>query len=76
MYPQITSTQSHHCQTGGTKVHPSVKKIQTGVIILCCHKYFSGKILVATQNIDTSRPIWTFSLRGIPTFGTTSLDIN
>ncbi len=34
------------------------------------------KILVATQNIDTLGPIWTFSLRGVLTFVASSLDIN
>ncbi len=34
------------------------------------------KIMVATQNIDTLDPIWTFSLRGVLTFVASSLDIN
>ncbi len=34
------------------------------------------KILVATQNIDTLGPIWTFSLRGVFTFVASGLDIN
>ncbi len=34
------------------------------------------KIMVATQNIHTLRPIWTFSLRGVLTFVASSLDIN
>ncbi len=34
------------------------------------------KIMVATQNIDTSGPIWTFSLRGILTFVASGSDIN
>ncbi len=32
--------------------------------------------MVATQNIDTLGPIWTFSLRGVLTFVTSVLDIN
>ncbi len=36
----------------------------------CC------KIMVATQNIDTLGPIWTFSLRGILTFVGSGLDVN
>ncbi len=36
----------------------------------CC------KIMVATQNIDTLGPIWTFSLRGVLTFVASGLDIN
>ncbi len=32
--------------------------------------------MVATQNIDTLGPIWTFSLRGVHTFVTSGLDIN
>ncbi len=36
----------------------------------------SRKIMVATQNIDTLGHFWTFSLRGILTFVTSSLDIN
>ncbi len=32
--------------------------------------------MVATQNIDTLGPIWTFSLRGVLTFVARSLDIN
>ncbi len=32
------------------------------------------KIIVATQNIDTLGPIWTFSLRGVLTFVTSGLD--
>ncbi len=36
----------------------------------CC------KIMVATQNIDTLGPIWTFSLRGVLTFEASGLDIN
>ncbi len=32
--------------------------------------------MVATQNIDTLGPIWTFSLRGVPTFVASSLGIN
>jgi len=32
--------------------------------------------MVATQNIDTLGPIWTFSLRGVLTFVASSLDIN
>ena len=32
--------------------------------------------MVATQNIDTLGPIWTFSVRGILTFVASSLDIN
>ena len=32
--------------------------------------------MVATQNIDTLGPIWTFSLRGVLTFVANSLDIN
>ncbi len=32
--------------------------------------------MVATQNIDTFGPIWTFSLRGELTFVASSLDIN
>ncbi len=34
------------------------------------------KIMVATQNIDTLGPIWTFSLRGVLTFLASGLDIN
>ncbi len=34
------------------------------------------KIMVATQNIDTLGPIWTFSLRGVLTFMASGLDIN
>ncbi len=33
------------------------------------------KIMVATQNIDTFVPIWTFSLRGVLTFVVSGLDI-
>ncbi len=33
------------------------------------------KIMVATQNIDTLGPIWTFSLRGVLTFVASGLDI-
>ncbi len=36
----------------------------------------SCKIMVATQNIDTLGPIWTFSLRGVLTFVASGLDIN
>ncbi len=36
----------------------------------------SWKIMVATQNIDTLDPTWTFSLRGVPTFVASGLDIN
>ncbi len=36
----------------------------------CC------KIMVATQNIDTLGPIWTFSLRGLLTFVASGLDSN
>ncbi len=32
--------------------------------------------MVATQNIDTLGPIWTFSLRGVLTFVARGLDIN
>ncbi len=32
--------------------------------------------MVATQNIDTSGPIWTFSLRGILTLVASGSDIN
>ncbi len=32
--------------------------------------------MVATQNIDTLSPIWTFSLRGVLTFVATVLHIN
>ncbi len=32
--------------------------------------------MVATQNIDTLGPIWTFSLRGLLTFVASGLDIN
>ncbi len=35
-----------------------------------------GLTFVATQNIDTLGPIWTFSLRGVLTFVTSGLDIN
>ncbi|CDQ78689.1 unnamed protein product [Oncorhynchus mykiss] len=34
------------------------------------------KMMVATQNIDTLGPIWTFSLRGVLTFVASGLDIN
>ncbi len=34
------------------------------------------KIMVATQNIDTLGPIWTFSLRGVLSFVASGLDIN
>ncbi len=34
------------------------------------------KIMVATQNIDTLGPIWTFSLRGVLIFVASGLDIN
>ncbi len=34
------------------------------------------KIMVATQNIDTLGPIWTFSFRGVLTFVASGLDIN
>ncbi len=34
------------------------------------------KIIVATQNIDTLGPIWTFSFRGALTFVASGLDIN
>ncbi len=34
------------------------------------------KIMVATQNIATLGPIWTFSLRGVLTFVASGLDIN
>ncbi len=34
------------------------------------------KIMVATQNIDTLGPIWTFPLRDVLTFVASSLDIN
>ncbi len=34
------------------------------------------KIMVATQNIDTLGPVWTFSLRGVLTFVASGLDIN
>ncbi len=32
--------------------------------------------MVATQNMDTLGPIWTFSLRGVLTFVASGLDIN
>ncbi len=32
--------------------------------------------MVATQNVDTLGPIWTFSLRVVLTFVASSLDIN
>ncbi len=32
--------------------------------------------MVATQNIDSLGPIWTFSLRGVLTFVASGLDIN
>ncbi len=32
--------------------------------------------MVATQNIDTLGPIWKFSLRGVPTFVASGIDIN
>ncbi len=32
--------------------------------------------MVATQNIHTLSPIWTFSLRGVLTFVASGLDIN
>ncbi len=32
--------------------------------------------MVATQNIDTLGPVWTFSLWGVLTFVASSLDIN
>ncbi len=32
--------------------------------------------MVATQNIDTLGPIWTFSLSGVLTFVASGLDIN
>ncbi len=32
--------------------------------------------MVATQNIDTLGPMWTFSLRGVLTFVANGLDIN
>ncbi len=32
--------------------------------------------MVATQNIDTLGPIWTFSLRGVLAFVASGLDIN
>ncbi len=32
--------------------------------------------MVATQNIDTLSPNWTFSLRGVLTFVASGLDIN
>ncbi len=32
--------------------------------------------MVATQNIDTLGPIWTFSLRDVLTFVASGLDIN
>ncbi len=32
--------------------------------------------MVATQNIDTLRPIWTFPLRGVLIFVASGLDIN
>ncbi len=32
--------------------------------------------MVATQNIDTLGPIWTFSLRGVLTFVASGLDMN
>ncbi len=32
--------------------------------------------MVATQNIDTLGPIWTFSFRGVLTFVASGLDIN
>ncbi len=34
------------------------------------------KVMVASQNIDTLGPIWTFSLRGVLTFVASGLDIN
>ncbi len=34
------------------------------------------KIMMATQNIDTLSPIWTFSFRGVLTFVASGLDIN
>ncbi len=34
------------------------------------------KIMVATQNIDTLGPMWTFSLRGVLPFVASGLDIN
>ena len=34
------------------------------------------KIMVGTPNIDTLGTIWTFSLRGVLTFGASSIDIN
>ncbi len=34
------------------------------------------EIMVATQNIESFGPIWTFSLRGVLTFVASSLDIN
>ncbi len=37
---------------------------------------FRSHALVATQNIDTLGPIWTFSLRGVLTFVASGLDIN
>ncbi len=34
------------------------------------------EIIVATQNIDTVDPMWTFSLRGVHTFVASGLHIN
>lgn len=73
MYPQSTSTQSHHCQTGSTKVHPSVKISQTGLKVSLFFSSILELCLKAMlENIgDTPQ----FSLRGVPTFGTTTFVI-
>ncbi len=52
------------------------KKIAKTLKLSCSFNNGCWKIMVATQNIDTLGPIWTFSLRGVLTFVASGLDIN
>ncbi len=59
----------------------SGRGLQRQPVKLCWTPYPRGlrqcwKIMVATHNIDTLGPIWTFSLRGVLTFVASGLDIH
>ncbi len=64
------------CRHGGVEEDSSGKLWSSGELHAQEGLRHCWKIMVATQNIDTLGPIWTFPLRGVLTFVASGLDIN
>ncbi len=71
-----TMNANMYCDILKQSMIPSLRRLGRRAVFQHDNTGKYWKIMVATQNIDTLGPIWTFSLRGVLTFVSSGLDIN